>query len=240
MKPGRGPEPGLLGRLPAPALLILLFIPCPAKDKLFVCFPSLARPVAIQKVLSQHIQGTEVKVFARLEDFRALVQSERPTAILAQPAVIRAMGGYRTALQGTRKGAPDEPCQLLSIDSGVDPDRMAGITIGVFGSMERDSLEAFVRRSIPGNPRIRRVTKVEDLLPMLIFHLVTAVLVDRSTIDVFRMKSQANLIAAPLAGCLMEKVVFATREDEGGKDLVRKFGKIRTGDLAVLGVDAWR
>lgn len=233
-------KPGLLGRLLIPAILTLLMAPCSAKDKLFVFFPSLARPMAIQKILSLHIKGADIRVFARLEDFRTLVQAERPNAVLAQPAVLEAMGDYNLALQGTLKGSANEPCQLLFIDSAVDPNRMEGVTVGVFGSMERDSLEAFVRRSIPGNPRIRRVTKVEDLLPMLIFHMVNAVLVDGATIDVFRKKSQATLVAAPLTGCVLEKVGVATLDAEGGKELVREIRKIGVEDRSVLGVHAWR
>ena len=233
-------KPSLWGRICLPILLTLLPVPGSAKDKLFVFFPSLVRPLSIHKSLSQQIPEAEVRVFARFEDFQAMVQVEHPAAILAQPLVLKDLMSYKLTLQGTRKGEAGEPCVLLSLDSAVDLSRMGGAVIGVVSSMERDSLDSFVKRVVPGSPRIRRATKVEDLLPMLIFRSVSAALVEETTVEDFRKKSQAKLVGTRLANCSMERVGLAIRQGGPKEALIREIKKIKGEDLALLGVDAWK
>ena len=169
-----------------------------------------------------------------------MVQKEHPKAILAQPLVLRNLESYKQALQGTRKGEKSETCVLLSLDSAVNLSRMSTAVIGVVSSMERDSLDSFVRRAVPNNPRIRRANNMEDLLPMLIFRSISAALVDEATVEEFRKKSKANLVSTRLAGCAMEKVGFAILENEPDLALLRDIRKLKSGDLALLGVDAWK
>lgn len=73
-------------RLFRAVLLNLIMLACPvlAGIKVYVFYPSLARPLAIQDALAKKCPGLEITVFGRLTDLQAMVEREHPAAILAQ------------------------------------------------------------------------------------------------------------------------------------------------------------
>lgn len=215
-----------------------------AQGKLYVFYPSLVRPIAIQDALARKCPGLSVTVFGRLNDFQAKVADDAPEAILAQPAVLAQYAPYAPRLQGLRKGSATEPYVLLSIDKPVDPARMDGVTLGVVGLLERKPMSEFVQRLVAGTPRLDRVTKVEDLLPLLTFRTVAAVLVSEAVANEFRKKSQVNLVSAGLGGAKVELVSLAVRKAEtaGPVDpkIVKAIQDLGAAELELLGVDAWK
>lgn len=215
-----------------------------AQAKLYVFYPSLVRPIAIQEALARKCPGLSVTVFGRLNDFQAKVAADAPDAILAQPAVLRQYAPYAAKLQGLRNGSPTEAYVLLSIDSPVDPARMDGVTLGVVGLLERKPMSDFVKRLVSGNPRLDRVTKVEDLLPLLTFRTVAAVLVSEAVAKEFRRKSQVNLVSAGLHGAKVELASLAVRRAGTAgpleSQIVKAIQGLGAAELELLGVDAWK
>lgn len=247
----------LLGLSPAlPAIPAALAAP-PAK--VYVFYPTLIRPLALQEALAEKCPGLSITVFGRLTDFQAKVAADPPDALLAQAAVLAQFASYRPRLQGLRKGSPTESYVLLSIDKPADPAKMEGATLGVVGLLERKPMADFVGSLVAGSPRLDRVTKVEDLLPLLTFRAVSAVLVSEPIAREFRRKSQANLVSARLEGAKVGLVSLAVRrapeagiagggkgagvDGDGGfpeQELVKAVLGLGAGEMELLGVDAWR
>jgi len=222
-----------------------------ARPKVFVFFPSLARPLAIQEALAGKCPGLDVTVFGRLTDLRAMAAREPPLAILAPLPALGQFGGYRPRLQGIRNGSATEKYVLLSIGKPFAPGADLGSSIGAVGIFDRAGMSAFAKGIVPGSPRINLVTKVEDLLPVLIFGSADAILISETNMREFRKKSRANLVstelknaqvgllavgmraAAPLAGAGAEAA-------RGEKDILAALKALDAGTLALLGVDAWQ
>ncbi len=224
-----------------------------AGAKVFVFYPSLARPLAIQEALSKKCPGLEITVFGRLTDLQALVVREHPQAILAQNAVLKQFPEYLPRMQGTRNGSATEDFVLLSIDKPFDVAKVSAAAIGVVGMLDRKEMDGFVEGLVSGAPHLNRVTKVEDLLPLLIFQSVAAVLVSEANVREFQKKSQAHLVeaklekgkvglvaagmlAAPANGGAVGSAVSPGDEQE----ILSALKALDAGTLALLGVDAWK
>lgn len=208
--------------------------------RLYVFHPSLVRPLALQDALARRCPGLSITVFGRLADFHAKVAADGPDAILALPPVLKQYEGYQPRLQGTRKGQASEAYVLLSLDKAVDPSKLDGVSIGVVGLLERKPMADFVQELLKGAPRLDRVTKVEDLLPLLTFRTVAAVLVSESMAEEFRKKSQANLVVTRLEA----KVgLLSLAMRKGGTTEEQLSGAVKGlqgAELELLGVDAWK
>jgi hypothetical protein len=215
------------------------------RPKVFVFYPSLARPLAIQDALSKKCPGLDITVFARLTDLQALVEREHPQAILAQNAVLRQFPEYRSRLQGERGGLVSESYVLLSIDKPFEMEKVSTSDIGVVGMLDRKQMTEFVDGLLPGSPHINRVTKVEDLLPLLIFRSVAAVLVSEANMKEFQKKSQAKLVATVLDKAKVGLVAVGVKDGSGadgsgGKDVLEALKRLDAGTLSLVGVDAWK
>ena len=239
-----------------PLLVFLALLAFPgqaraARAKVFIFYPSLARPLIIQEALSKKCPGLDITVFGRLADFQALVGREHPQAILAQNAVFKQFPEYQIRLQGTRNGAATEDFVLLSIDKPFDLAKVSGTVIGVVGMLDRKEMDGFVGGLMAGSPRVNRVTKVEDLLPLLIFQSVGAVLVSETNMREFQKKSQARLVEVKLdkgkVGLLAAGILSGTdgpgaavskAPDE--REILGALKALDTGSLALLGVDGWK
>lgn len=227
-----------------------------AGAKVFVFYPSLARPLAIQEALSKKCPGLDITVFGRLTDLQALVGRERPQAILAQNAVLKQFPEYLPRLQGTRNGAATEDFVLLSIDKPFDLTKVSGAAIGVVGMLDRKEMDGFVGDLVGGAPRVNRVTKLEDLLPLLIFQSVGAVLVSEANMREFRKKSQAHLVDVKLDKGKVGLLTAGIHSGPGGsggvsgtdalskapdeKAILSALKALDAGSLALLGVDGWK
>jgi hypothetical protein len=218
--------------------------PSLAGTKVFVFYPSLARPLAIQDALSKKCPGLEITVFGRLADLQAMVERENPAAIVAQNAVLRQFPAYQAKLQGTLKGSATEDYVLLSIDKPVDVAKVSGEAIGVVGMLDRKQMDGFVGGLLPGTPRINRVTKVEDLLPLLIFQSVSAVLVSEANMREFQKKSQARLVEVKLdkakVGLVTAGILAGGTDTAREAEIIKALKGLDGGTLGLLGVDGWK
>ena len=213
-----------------------------AGARVFVYYPSLARPLAIQEALAKRCPGLEISVFGRLADLQAMVGREPPQAILAQAAVLSQFPDYHARLQGTRAGAITEDYVLLSIETPVDVAKISATTVGVVGILDRKEMDGFVSGLVAGTPRVNRVTKVEDLLPLLIFQSVSAVLVSEANMKEFQKKSQAKLVEVKLDKAKVGLVAagFKAGAADADKQILPALQALDAGTLAMLGVDAWK
>lgn len=240
-----------MARLLAVITLWVLLGRAGAVSKVYVFYPSLARPLAIQEALARECPGFDITVFGRLTDLRAMAAREAPLAILAPNSSLKQFRGYLPMLQGTRNGSRTENFMLLSIDRVFAPEETPGSTIGAVGILDRAGMEAFVEAMVPGSPRVNLVTKIEDLLPLLIFGSADAVLISESNMREFRRKSRANLVISELANPKVGLLAVGVLETPartgaggnigpGGRELLAALKALNAGTLALLGVDAWQ
>lgn len=203
--------------------------------RIYVFFPSMTKPNAVQVALQAKCSGNDVTVFGRLADFAAMVAEVPPDAIVAPKPLVDRFSGFKIFLRGTHRGSTSENAVLVSTRP-VDAGALASLNVGVVGILERSALNGYVEGALGSVPKLKVVTKLEDLLPLLTFGSADAILVGESQVDDIRVRSQAQLRTTAGSGRIA-LVVAAARGDPGGIEASLKgLGSV---EKKMLGVDGW-
>jgi hypothetical protein len=189
---------------------------------------------ALQSALEGALRGIDVTAVGRIADFdRALAAGQ--DAVLTLPVVLAARG-LTPRLQGTHKGEPEETYVLGAVDQGVSANSVK--SIGVLDLLGRSETNEFVFRLLEARPKVERVTKVEDLLPLLQMQRVECICLPERLFHELKSMSRMNLVRTELR----KKVGLPAVGSIGaqGADVVASVKGLSLEVSRSLGVDAWR
>lgn len=222
-------------------LWVLLFGMGTAKEKLYVFYPTTSRPQVVQDNLQSSLKGATVTVFGRFNDFSKKVEMEPPDVVITKTAVIEELSGFKVALNGSRKGKTKESYVIMSIKEPITADKITGETVlGVIDVRGRKGMKTFVDGLFPNPPKVKRVTKVEDLLPLLTFNMVAGILIEEIFVAYFRKTSQLEFIISPVSGSKGGIIAVGVKGDTGNSKTV---GALRKADKTIgtiFEVDTWK
>jgi hypothetical protein len=189
---------------------------------------------ALQSILQDALSGVAVTTVGRIGDLdRALKDGQ--DAVLSLPVVLGA-NGLAPRLQGLRAGAADETYSLVAVNSPPDPSAVKAV--GALDVLGRDGTTELVHGLLGARPKVERVTKVEDLLPLLQMDLVQAILMASRFLPEVRATSQLNLAATELGTRLGLPAVASV--GPGGDSVIAAIRRMPANASKILGVDAWR
>lgn len=186
------------------ALLALLCVASPRPGaaqrtpSVFVFVSTDIRPRVLQQELARAMAGVDVRVFGRIRELQAAMQNQTPAAVIARPVVLESLR-LKPGLNGFRDGQKEETYVLLSVRRPVSPWEVAGKPLGAVDLLGRREMEAFASHVLGARvTKIKRVTTERDLLPLLQFGTVAAVLLPERWVSVLRKKSKLELETTPL------------------------------------------
>jgi hypothetical protein len=189
---------------------------------------------AFQSELEAALGDLAVTAVGRTADFdRSL--AEKPDAVLTLPIVLAAHG-LPVSLQGTRKGTAEEPCELAGVDAPPDPTTVA--SVGVLDVLGREGMNRFVLGLLGRQPRVERVTKVEDLLPLLQLQRVDAIILPSRLLADVRAPSRLNLVTRALGRGLGLPALSSL--GPGGARIIEAVRRLPPRIAGALGVSEWR
>jgi hypothetical protein len=205
-----------------------------AGGRLLVFVHTAVKQRALQSALQEGLAGVTVTAVGRIADVeRAL--NEGQDAVLTLPIVLAARG-LALRLQGIRGGAADEGYALVGVGRAPDPASVA--SVGALDLLGREGTNAFVADLVGRATKVERVTKVEDLLPLLQMSVVESVLLATRLLPDVRAASQLSLIATELPKrVLLPAVASLGPAADAVVDGVRR---MPANAMALLGVDGWR
>jgi hypothetical protein len=208
--------------------------PTLGSPKLLVFLHVALKQRAFQSELQAALGDIVVTAVGRTADFdRGL--AEGPDGVLTLPVVLSAHG-LPVALQGLRKGTPDEPYALAGVDTPPDPATVA--SVGVLDVLGRDGMNRFVLGLLGRQPKVERVTKVEDLLPLLQLQRVDAIVLPSRLLGEVRAPSRLNVVARELPRGMGLPAVSSLRP--GGPRIVQAVRRLPARMAGTLGVSEWR
>lgn len=226
------------------ALIVLALLAPPAgaadpRPSLYVYVHTDTKSATLEKALQDRLPGVGVTVFGRFRDFEEAMTSRRPDAVVAFGPLL-ASQNVPVALQGLRGEHDWEPYVLLSNGAALEGP-LSGRTIGVVDLLGRDGTQEFVTKLLKTSDlKLKRVTKMEDLLPLLQFSAADAVLVPAAEVKSVTERSRLPLkvrelpearVSLPAVGVLNGKA----------RDVVTKQIQGLDGETnRTLGVDRWR
>lgn len=209
-----------------------------AGGKLHVFAVTSARPRSLASDMEAKLGGITVTVFGRVGDFKRAVETENPDAIMAPPPVL-AMVGKSPQLQGTKGGSATEPYVIVS-SAPIAAGDLGKKTIGALDMVGRSELPVLVKQIIGSStvPNVSRVTKIEDLLPLLQFNTADAIVFPERFLGEFKSKSKLTLVVqkppSAQVGCIAVSFAGNRGPVESG------LRSLPGGVMGQLGVDGWK
>jgi hypothetical protein len=208
-------------------------------ENLFVFVPTDVRAKAMQQDISDACPDISVTVFGRGKDFREEVSKSPPDAILSLLPVIDRSSPFETVMRGVQNGFTEEEYVLVSVDKALDLGQIQTKKIGVVDLLGRKPMGEFVSQLFQADIKLKRVTKQEDLLPLLTFGSVDGIFVSERLYQQIKNRSNLNLVSTSLnikVG-LVSAALATSAAKEKIVNCLKKFdGKIN----GTLGVDQWR
>jgi hypothetical protein len=205
-----------------------------ASGKLLVFLHVALKQRAFESELQAALPGMEVRAVGRLADFeRALGDGQ--DAVLSLPPLLTSHG-LTPKLQGQHGGSPEEKYSLVGAGTAPDPARVAAV--GALDLLGRDGTNAFVYGLLGTRPKVERVTKFEDLLPLLQMQKVDAIVLPTRLIPELQEASRLALAQRELAKLVSLPAVAST--GPGGPDALAAITHLPAKLAKTLGVDAWR
>ncbi|MEJ2754333.1 MAG: hypothetical protein P8104_00455 [Gammaproteobacteria bacterium] len=209
-----------------------------ADATMHVFVPTDVRTNILQKKLESVCPDLSITVFGRGQDFVSQSHKTHPDVILTLMPVIEKSSGYHSYFIGLKNGVTSEPYLLVSKDREINTTDLSNKTIGVLDLLGRKLMTEYVHQLLKQNVKVKRVTKREDLLPLLIFNAANAILVSRSVFGALSEKSQLNLVATEMDVSIGLAALAAN--DDAVKDKLDKCIKKFDSHLnTMLGVDQW-
>ena len=189
---------------------------------------------AFQSLLGAGLPGVTTTAVGRIADFERALK-DAPDAVLTLPVVLAAQGLSAT-LRGHARGSADERYALVGTGSPPDPGRVA--SVGALDLLGREGTARFVRRLVGPQARVERVTKVEDLLPLLQMQRVEAVLLPARLFPELRAASRLGLAARELEATVGLPAVTSTGPQ--GTSVLAAISRMPKDVCRLLGVEEWR
>jgi len=189
---------------------------------------------AFQSLLGAGLPGITTTAVGRIADFERALK-DAPDAVLTLPLVAAAQGLSPT-LRGYARGSSEERYALVGAGGAPDPGRVA--SVGALDLLGREGTARFVRRLVGAQARVERVTKIEDLLPLLQMQRVEAVLLPSRLFSELRAASRLALAVRELDATVSLPAAVST--GPAGASVLAAIGKMPKDVSRLLGVEEWR
>jgi hypothetical protein len=219
------------------AILAVLMRPATAAAggaKLLVFVQTGVKQRALQAMLQTALPILSVTTVGRVADFERSLE-EGQDAVLTLPVVMQAHGITAKVL-GRRNGSSSEAYSLVGVDGAPDPAKVK--IVGALDILGRDGTNSFVRGLVGRQVKVERVTKVEDLLPLLQIQRADAVLLPSRMFSEVKATSLLNLAQQELADKVELPAIASV--GAGGTQAVDQTAKLSGEPARLLGVDSWQ
>ena len=202
--------------------------------KLLVFLHVALKQRAFESELQAALPALEVRAVGRLGDFERGLEDGQDAVMSLPPLLVS--HGLTPKLQGVRAGSADERYSLVGAGSAPDPARVAAV--GALDLLGHDGTNAFVWDLLGARPKVERVTKFEDLLPLLQMQKVDGILLPSRLVPELQTASRLTLAVRELPKLV--KLPAVASVGGGGPDVLTQIARIPAKVSKTLGVDAWR
>lgn len=169
------------------------------QETLFVYVPSHLKAIFLEEKIKQSCPEYDVRVFGKSEEFRQQLSEQSPRAVLSLPLVFESLPNLQAYTQGNRDGQLKERAVLLSLDSPVQINNIGKLRLGLIDLLGRKKTQDYINGLFRENVQIVRVTKLEDLAPLILFNMADAIFTSESVAQRIKQRSKLNLIETTLS-----------------------------------------
>jgi hypothetical protein len=197
-----------------------------------------AKSSVVEKILQEQLPDLTITVFGRYRDFEEGLSSGHPDAILSITPVL-VQQGKTPSLQGQRGGKSSESYVLASVNQPLEGS-LAGQTIGVVDLLGRDGTQTFLNSLLKEKDlKVKRVAKIEDLLPLLEFSAADGVVLPSSMSNRLLERTRLAIKTRELTSTPVGLSAVAVLNPSVRDVVVKSFQKLDAPTKRLLGIDAW-
>jgi len=200
----------------------------------------MIRARALVKLLRAGFKDVDVTVFGRFADFTSAVKRMRPDAALSLPVALASLG-LQPSIQGAGPTGKMEPYVLLTPHVDLTVSQLPERTIGVVDVVGRSALPTLVKElvGLTKSPKIRRVLKVADLLPLLSLELADAIVLPERMMRPLLASSRLGLRILRPSGALLSRTALAYTGKSAEPVIESGLSRLPPEALRALGVLQW-
>lgn len=210
-----------------------------ARPTLYVYLHTESKSATVEKGLQAQLPAFAVTVFGRFRDFEEAMTTRAPDGVMAIGPLLAALG-VTPALQGMRANSDSEPYVLVSSEAPLDGP-LAGKVVGVVDLLGRTGTQELVTKLLKTpDVKLKRVTKMEDLLPLLQFSAADAVLVPTSAVKAMSERSRLTLKVRELGDARVGLPAVGVVNARARDALLKQVPALDAEMNRTLGVDRWR
>lgn len=210
--------------------------------KLYVFLPSNIRPHSLHQTLVKACPNLDISVFGRYREFQSQIVNLPPDGFLSLQPVAQNHTDYKETLSGTLKGMRREEYVFLSVNQSVDLNNLDKMTLGVIDLIGRGPMADLLSEKLKiRNPKIKTVTKFEDLLSLLQFQDVDAIFIPESKIEYYDKRTRLILKTTRLPNVTIGRPVLAVnnKNPKAKRALTDAILSLNQDLNSKLGVDRW-
>jgi hypothetical protein len=190
-------------------------------------------------MLNAALLGVGVTVFGRVSDFTSAVRSQAPDALLSLPETIKTLE-LRPYLIGMGGEEPKEPYVLLTHRPKLQLGDLGKSTLGFVDIVGRHELVPLVQGllGLSSEPRVRRVLRLADLLPLLTLELADGVVLPERFVSELEKSTRLPLrVLRPNDARLgRTSLVFLRGKNDA---ILEGMARLPKRVLKILGIDGW-
>lgn len=217
-----------------------------ARPTLFVFLQLDVKSSALEQALQRELPGLSVTVFGRIRDFQDAIGTRNPDGLIAIAPLLELVQA-KLMLQGVRGGKEWEPYLLVTTGGaaaehagGGGKPALSGKTVGIVDLLGRDGTQAFAAAALATpDVKVKRVAKIEDLLPLLEFSAADAVLIPSSAVKRFTERTRLTMSVRDLPNARVGLPAVAVRNERARGAVVQAVQKLNAETRSLLGIDSW-
>lgn len=211
-------------------------------EKLYIFYPSTFDFQSMQKSISDALPEIDAVVFNRYDDFALKMKTEPPEAIITKPVLIQEQfNDYEVVLNGERNGSTEGSYLVLSADSSFTIKSISNASvIGAIDILGRPGMKSFFKRSFPVEPKLKRVSKIGDLLPFLSLDVASGVLIENVFLDYFKSTSQLQFAVVPLPETNTGIIALAIKNGESAEKTLNSLKQNNKAICKLFYIEQWK
>jgi hypothetical protein len=202
--------------------------------RLLVFLHLIVKQRALQAELQDALRTLAVTAVGRVADFQRGLDGTADAVLTLAPVL--AANKLTPRLLGYQSGRADETYSLIAPDKAPDPGRVHGV--GALDLLGREGTTGFVNSMTGSQAKVERVTKLEDLLPLLQMSRVDAVMLPSRLLPELQATTQMKLLARELPTRVgLPALAVLTPQ---GNDALAAVAKLPISITRPFGIEEWR
>ncbi|MCH2206443.1 MAG: hypothetical protein MK132_11295 [Lentisphaerales bacterium] len=215
----------------------LSFMSVQAADQLQVYTTSTIPVKEREKALKSDssLQGTEITVFGKFSEFSSSLKNSKPKFLMVPAAYVKYNPDYKAVYQFTKGGQRNFKFMILSVKDEWNKDSMAKGSVGIVDELGRKQTSAFIKDQVGDFKRVKRVTKTDDLMPLLVLENANFIIIRPKNYEILKAKFTAKTNLVGESKTIDYPVICALKDTPDNE--ISKFANLSQAAIKALGFD---